>query len=74
MTVPAQRTVSTRHAGRTSESHLSRRRLIVLLAASASAMAAVAACGEEEKLTRDKYSFPGAEKDAQGNFKMQTFR
>lgn len=53
---------------------LSRRRLGVLLAASGGTLAMLAACGEEEKLTRDKYSFPGAEKDAQGNFKMQTFR
>lgn len=74
MKVPAPRTVSALPADQSADSRLPRRRLIVLLAASAGAMAAVAACGEEEKLTRDKYSFPGAEKDAQGNFKMQTFR
>lgn len=53
---------------------LSRRRLGVLLAASAGALAALAACGGEEKLTRDDYSFPGAEKDESGNFKMRGFR
>jgi hypothetical protein len=74
MEVSTPRTVSTRHAGLTADGRLSRRRLIVLLAASAGTMAALSACGEEEKLTRDDYSFPGAEKDAQGNFKMQTFR
>jgi len=53
---------------------LSRRRLGLLLAASTAALAALAACGEEKKLTRDGYNFPGAEKDASGNYKMQTFR
>ena len=53
---------------------LSRRRLGVLLAATAGALAALAGCGEEEKLTRDGYSFPGAEKDDSGNFKMRGFR
>ena len=53
---------------------LSRRRLVVLLAVSAGALASLAGCGDEEKLTRDDYSFPGAEKDASGNFKMRGFR
>ena len=54
--------------------HLSRRRLGLLLAASTAALAALAACGGEKELTRDKYSFPGAEKDASGKYKMQSFR
>lgn len=53
---------------------LSRRRLGLFLAASAAALAALAGCGGEKKLTRDKYSFPGAEKDASGKYKMQSFR
>lgn len=53
---------------------LSRRRLGVFLAASAAALATLAACGGEKELTRDKYSFPGAEKDASGKYKMQSFR
>ena len=43
--------------------HLSRRRLVVLLGVSAGALATLAGCGEEEKLTRDNYNFPGAKKD-----------
>lgn len=53
---------------------LSRRRLGLLLAGSAAALATLAGCGGEKKLTRDKYSFPGAEKDASGKYKMQSFR
>jgi len=68
-----------RHASDLEATHrpagqLSRRRLGVLLAASTAALAALAACGEEKKLTRDDYSFPGAEKDESGNYKMRGFR
>ena len=75
MKVPAPRIVSTLPADQSADSRLPRRRLIVLLAASAGgALAALAACGGEKELTRDKYSFPGAEKDASGKYKMQSFR
>ena len=53
---------------------LSRRRLGALLAVSAGALAVLAACGGDEELKRDDYSFPGAEKDASGNYKMRGFR
>ena len=51
--------------------HLSRRRLVLLLAAATGAFATPAACGGEEKLTRDNYSFPGAKKDSTGNYQMR---
>ena len=51
--------------------HLSRRRLVVLLTGSAGALATLAGCGEEEKLTRDNYNFPGAKKDETGNYQMR---
>ena len=72
--MPALRHASTLDANHHPAGRLSRRRLVVLIAVSAGALATLAACGGEEKLTRDGYSFPGAEKDASGNFKMRGFR
>ena len=74
MKVPAPRTVSDLHADLPADGRLSRRRLGVLLALSAGALAALAGCGGEKELTRDDYSFPGAEKDESGNYKMRGFR
>lgn len=48
-----------------------RRRLVVLLAVSAGSLATMAGCGEEKKLTRDNYNFPGAKKDSTGNYQMR---
>ena len=72
--MPALRHASARHDKSGPAGQLSRRRLVVLLGVSAGALATLAGCGGEEKLTRDDYSFPGAEKDASGNFKMRGFR
>ena len=74
MKEPAPRHPSDRHATPHPAGRLSRRRLGVLLAVSAGALAALAGCGGEKELTRDDYSFPGAEKDESGNYKMRGFR
>ena len=73
MKVPDLRHASHLHANARPVGQLPRRRLVLLLAASTGALAALAACGDEE-LKRDDYSFPGAEKDASGNYKMRGFR
>ena len=72
--MPALRHASAHHDNPRPAGKLSRRRLVVLLAVSAGALATLSGCGGEEKLSRDDYSFPGAEKDASGNFKMRGFR
>ena len=50
---------------------VSRRRLVGLLAASAGALAALTGCGGNEQRTPGGYTFPGAEKDETGNYKMR---
>ncbi len=74
MKVPARRQPSNIDASPIPSGQLSRRRLVALLAVSAGALATLAGCGGEQELTRDDYSFPGAEKDASGNYKMRGFR
>ena len=71
MNLLAERHASARHANPRPAGKVSRRRLVVLLAGSAGALAALAGCGEEEKLTRDNYNFPGAKKDSTGNYQMR---
>ena len=65
------RHASALHADPRPAGHLSRRRLVVLLGVSAGALVTLAGCGEEEKLTRDNYNFPGAKKDETGNYQMR---
>ena len=65
------RHASALHADPRPAGQLSRRRLVALLAVSAGALATLAGCGEEEKLTRDNYNFPGAKKDSTGNYQMR---
>ena len=50
----------------------SRRRLVVLLAVGAGPLAALASCGGDEELQPGGgYKFPGAKKDATGNYRMR---
>ena len=72
--MPARRQPSNIDASPIPSGQLSRRRLVALLAVSAGALTTLAGCGGEQELTRDDYSFPGAEKDASGNYKMRGFR
>ena len=61
------------HANPRPAGQFSRRRLVGLLAASAGALVSLAGCGGDEARTPGGYTFPGAEKDASGNFKMRGF-
>ena len=71
MKLLAERHASAVRANPRPAGHLSRRRLVVLLGVSAGALVTLAGCGEEEKLTRDNYNFPGAKKDETGNYQMR---
>ena len=72
MKVLARRHASALHANLGPAGQLSRRRLVVLLAVGTATLAVLSGCGEESRQPGG-YNFPGAEKDASGNFKMRGF-
>ena len=72
MKAPDRRRASALPANPRPVGRLSRRRLVVLLAVGTATLAVLSGCGEESRQPGG-YNFPGAEKDASGNFKMRGF-
>ena len=73
MKVPDRRRASALPANPRPAGLFSRRRVVALLAVGTATLAVLSGCGKEKRQPGG-YNFPGADKDASGNYKMRGFR